>query len=71
MEGKPHANVGAVTSEGAVVLKTDLVNKRGIKGDGITVGVLSDSFNTAYLNVQSPPATTAAQDVSTGRPPGG
>ncbi len=66
MEGKPHANVGAVTSEGAVVLKTDLVNKRGIKGDGITVGVLSDSFNTAYLNVQSPPATTAAQDVSTG-----
>jgi Subtilase family len=66
MEGKPHANVGAVTSEGTVVLKTDLVNKRGIKGDGITVGVLSDSFNTAYLNVQSPPATTAAQDVQTG-----
>src|SRR5258708_2051896 len=32
----------------------------------VTVGVLSDSFNTAYLNVQSPPATTAAQDVSTG-----
>jgi hypothetical protein len=66
MEGKPHANVGAVTSEGAVVLKTDLVNKRGIKGDGITVGVLSDSFNTAQLNVQSPPATTAEQDVKTG-----
>jgi hypothetical protein len=66
MEGKPHANVGAVTSEGAVVLKTDLVNKRGIKGDGITIGVLSDSFNTAQLNVQSPPATTAEQDVSTG-----
>jgi hypothetical protein len=66
MEGKPHANVGAVTSEGAVVLKTNLVNKRGIKGDGITVGVLSDSFNTAQLNAQSPPATTAEQDVSTG-----
>jgi hypothetical protein len=66
MEGKPHANVGAVTSEGAVVLKTKLVNKLGIKGDGITVGVLSDSFNTAYLNKQSPPATTAAQDVKTG-----
>jgi hypothetical protein len=66
MEGKPHANVGAVTSEGAVVLKTNLVNKRGIKGDGITVGVLSDSFNTALLNVQSPPVTTAEQDVKTG-----
>jgi hypothetical protein len=66
MEGKPHANVGKVTSEGAVVLKTNLVNKRGIKGDGITVGVLSDSFNTAQLNVQSPPVTTAADDVRTG-----
>ncbi len=66
MEGKPHTHVGAVTSEGAVVLKTNLVNKQGIKGDGVTVGVLSDSFNTALLNVQSPPATTAAQDVTTG-----
>jgi Subtilase family len=66
MEGKPHANVGAVTSEGTVVLKTKLVNKLGIRGDGITVGVMSDSFNTAYLNAQNPPATTAAQDVKTG-----
>ena len=66
LEGKPHANVGAVTSEGTVVLKTKLVNKLGIKGDGITVGVLSDSFNTAQLNVQFPPVTTAAQDVKTG-----
>jgi subtilase family protein len=66
MEGKPHANVGAVTSEGTVVLKTKLVNKLGIKGDGVAVGVLSDSFNTAYLNVQNPPVTTAAQDVKTG-----
>ena len=66
MEGKPHTNVGAVTSEGTVVLKTDQVNKLGIKGDGITVGVLSDSFNTAQLNVSSPPATTAADDVRTG-----
>jgi hypothetical protein len=65
MEGKPHAHFGAVTSEG-VVLRTNLVNKLGIKGDGITVGVLSDSFNTASLKVQSPPATTAEQDVKTG-----
>ena len=66
LEGKPHANVGAVTSEGVVVLKTKLVNRLGIKGDGITVGVMSDSFNTAHLNVQNPPVTTAAQDVKTG-----
>jgi hypothetical protein len=66
LEGKPHANVGKVTSEGTVVLKTKQVNQLGIKGDGITVGVLSDSFNTAYLNVQNPPFTTAAKDVKTG-----
>src|SRR5262249_50141426 len=42
------------------------VNKEGFKGDGITVGVLSDSFNTALENVQSPPATTAADDVASG-----
>ncbi|MBV8586538.1 MAG: hypothetical protein JO308_09655, partial [Verrucomicrobia bacterium] len=66
LEGVPHANVGAVTSEGTVVLKTDLVNKEGFKGDGITVGVLSDSFNTALLNVQNPPFTTAADDVASG-----
>jgi hypothetical protein len=65
MEGKPHAHFGAVTSEG-VVLRTNSVNKLGINGDGITVGVLSDSFNTASLKVQSPPATTAEQDVKTG-----
>jgi len=62
LEGKPHANVGAVTSEGTVVLKTKLVNKLGIKGDGITVGVLSDSFNTAYLNVQFPKKSTAVKN---------
>ena len=48
------------------MLRTDQVNKLGFKGDGITVGVLSDSFNTAYLNTQNPPATTAQQDVATG-----
>ena len=65
-EHPPKAWVGKVTSQGTVVLRTDLVNKLGYKGDGITVGVLSDSFNTAYLNTQSPPVTTAQQDAATG-----
>jgi hypothetical protein len=65
-EHPPKAWVGQVTSQGTVVLRTDQVNKLGYKGDGITVGVLSDSFNTAYLNTQSPPATTAQQDAATG-----
>ncbi|MBV8353129.1 MAG: hypothetical protein JOZ21_12730 [Verrucomicrobia bacterium] len=65
-EHPPKAWVGKVTSQGTVVLRTDQVNKLGFKGDGITVGVLSDSFNTAYLNTQNPPATTAQQDAATG-----
>src|SRR6201993_387954 len=56
-------NVAKVTSQGCAVLGTDVLNNLGLKGDGITVGVLSDSFDTAQYNVSSPPATTADQDV--------
>ncbi len=66
MEHRPEVRVGKMTSQGVAVLETDKLNARGLKGDGITVGVLSDSFNTAYQNAQSPPATTAAQDVAAG-----
>jgi hypothetical protein len=66
-EHPPKAWAGKVTSQGTVVLRTDLVNKNlGYTGKGITVGVLSDSFNTAFLNTQSPPATTAQQDAASG-----
>src|SRR5208337_5582278 len=47
-------------------LQTNILNSEGLNGDGLTVGALSDSFNTAYQNTASPPATTAAQDVATG-----
>ena len=66
MEHRPEARVGSVTSEGTVVLQTDKVNKLGYRGEGITIGALSDSFNTAQYNTASPPATTAADDVKTG-----
>jgi hypothetical protein len=66
MEQRPQVRVGKYTSQGCAVLQTDKLNREGLKGDGITIGVLSDSFNTAYLNTSSPPATTAQQDVATG-----
>jgi hypothetical protein len=66
MEGRPEVRVGKYTSQSCAVLQTDVLNKRGLKGDGITVGVLSDSFNTAYQITSNPPATTAQQDVATG-----
>jgi hypothetical protein len=65
-EHSPQLRVGKYTSQGTGVLRTDLLNQAGLKGDGITVGVLSDSFNTAYENTSYPPATTAQQDVATG-----
>ena len=66
MEHPPITRARKFTSQSTVVLQTDVLNKAGLKGDGITVGALSDSFNTAQYNTQSPPATTAAQDVKMG-----
>ncbi len=59
-EPPPKSHVGTYTSQGASELGTDVLNSSGLSGDGITVGVLSDSFNT------SDSATTAQEDVATG-----
>jgi hypothetical protein len=44
---RPQANVGLVTSQGTKVLHSDTANAYGFTGSGITVGVLSDSYNTS------------------------
>jgi hypothetical protein len=44
---RPHSNAGKVTSQGAALLQTDLSNAAGFDGTGVTVGILSDSFNTS------------------------
>jgi hypothetical protein len=49
MEHRPELRVGKVTSQGCAVLGTDVLNNLGLKGDGIAVDVLSDSFNTAQF----------------------
>jgi hypothetical protein len=64
MEAPPIAR-GKFSSQSGVILQTNVLNKQGLNGDGITVGVLSDSFNTAQYGTP-PPATTAAQDEKTG-----
>ncbi len=65
LEHTPQTHAGKVTSQGTSVLRTGLLGQHGIDGTGVTVGVLSDSFNTAY-ETANPPATTAAQDVASG-----
>ena len=68
---RPHTNVGATTSGGALLLKTDLLNSQGLDGTGETIGVLSDSFDTAQTDLAGAPLTIhAAQDVATGDLPG-
>jgi len=62
----PRLHVGSVTTQGASVLHSDQVNTpgvvtpNGITGRGITIGVLSDSFDTSGLT------PSALDDVQTG-----
>jgi hypothetical protein len=60
---KPMHDIGKATTQGIVQHRIDKV-PNGINGDGITVGVLSDSFNTAGGPVK------AGDDVRSGDLPG-
>ena len=62
--------MGAVPSQGSVVHKANLVNASGYLGAGITVGVLSDSYNDDAYDAGDPGWTTASMDVATGDLPG-
>jgi hypothetical protein len=61
---KPKLQVGATTSQGTTVLRTDVLNQRGITGTGITIGAMSDSYDRAAI------ADRAANDIATGDLPG-
>jgi hypothetical protein len=61
MAAKPAVNVGAVTSQGAKVMRSDVANANGYTGSNITVGVLSDSYDTATNTT-----IHAAQDIASG-----
>lgn len=59
-------NVGAVTSQGDGAMKTDDVRATfGVDGTGVTVGVLSDSFDCTGVTPE------AADDVASGDLPAG
>ncbi len=67
---------GEVVSEGVQQLHAgegvgEARNVFGVNGSGVTVGLLSDSFNRATESLEGGPiATTASQDVSSGDLPG-
>jgi subtilisin family serine protease len=65
---------GVEVSEGDAQLRADEVREPpfSVNGNGVTVGILSDSFDTATksANGAQPVATKAAKDVETGDLPG-
>jgi subtilase family protein len=65
MEHEPVKRAGKYSSQSREVLHTDVLNQQGFTGQGITIGVLSDSFNTARF-AKHPPRTTAGQDEKDG-----
>ena len=65
MEPEPVKRAGKYSSQSREVLHTDVLNQQGFTGEGITIGVLSDSFNTGRF-AKHPPRTTAAQDEKDG-----
>ena len=68
---RPRRNVGATTSGGVFLLHTDTLNSQNLDGAGQTIGVLSDSYDTAVKDTSGNPLTIhAAEDIATGDLPG-
>ena len=67
----PHVDSGIAESQGVAFQRVDHVLSRGVQGQGITVGALSDSYNKATTDVFGDPLKIhAAQDVKSGDLPG-
>lgn len=68
---RAHHLIGKATTQGLGVLKVDKLNAAGFDGKGITVGVVSDSFDAATLDSTGQTLTDhAAADVASGDLPG-
>ncbi|WP_148573068.1 S8 family serine peptidase [Nocardioides caldifontis] len=67
---KPQGSAGSVDWAGVPFQRVDEVHRRGITGSGVTIGALSDSFDTATELNGAPPLTRAADDVASGDLPG-
>ena len=68
---KPQTRIGAATSQGVALQRINQVQKRGLDGAGVTIGALSDSYDTATKTIPGEPLTVhAAQDIASGDLPG-
>lgn len=68
---RPRTRVGAVTTQGVSALQVDRIAAPALDGTGITVGVISDSYDEATKDFDGNPLTIhAAQDIASGDLPG-
>ncbi len=68
---KPQVHTGDVTSQGVALQRADKVQAAGVKGAGVTIGALSDSYDAASTDLSNQPLTIhAADDVASGDLPG-
>jgi hypothetical protein len=64
LQNRPQLRLGRATTQGLATIHADKLNAIGLKGQGVTIGILSDSFDTAPLKDH------AAQDIKSGDLPG-
>ncbi|WP_155992081.1 S8 family serine peptidase [Nocardioides sp. URHA0032] len=70
-ELRPITHVGSTTSQGVKFQRIDKVLAKGVRGQGMTVGVLSDSYDSANNDVFGDPLTIHADDdIASGDLPG-
>jgi hypothetical protein len=67
LQHKPQLHIGKATTQGLATVHADKLNAVGLKGQGITIGILSDSFDTAP---NSATKIHQAQDIKSGDLPG-
>ena len=67
LEHRPELRLGKATSQGVATVHADNLNAIGLTGQGMTIGILSDSFNKAP---NSETTDHAAQDIRSGDLPG-
>jgi hypothetical protein len=67
---RPRADIGDATSQGVAFQRIDRVQAKGVDGKGITIGALSDSYDTATSAYGIPITVHAKDDVASGDLPG-
>jgi CHRD domain/Bacterial Ig-like domain (group 3)/Divergent InlB B-repeat domain len=68
LSARPETNVGAVTQKGVVQHRVDQVP--AFDGTGITLGVLSDSYNNSTATIKAPADVASADLPGVGNPAG-